>query len=179
MAITRGGESSSSNGNLETKIELLFSQLDHLRELVFQRMDAEKEEREKIALENERRLEELNQSRADAREKFNDYVDKRLFTSQHEELVKKIELANAQLIGMSTIPSDLRVLFTWREEVSKIFTKYDVTQTQIGINTSAIKSLLDFKDDMREWRSRVVGIAIGAGAVCGALSGLLTHWLLK
>ncbi len=173
------GEDSSSNGNLDTKVEILFSQIDHLRELVFQRLDSEKEEREHQAQEYERRLGELNHAHQEAKEKEGDFVDKRMAAVQQEELLKKIELNNTQLIMMNTIPADLRALFTWKEEVVKAMGKIEGMGLELNDHESNLKAFDIFKQDMNNWRSRVIGMAIGAGTICGAIGGFVSHWVLK
>ncbi len=173
----------SQLGSLAARVTFLGTRVDleisHTQDLINQRLDAEKIARDLQAREYERRLGELNESRQEAREKFNDYLDKKQFQLQFDDLEKRIDDNHTQLIGMSTIPADLRALFTWREEVNRVIGRVENLSVQLTAAASSITDLGKFKQDMLEWRSRVLGIAIGVAAVCGAVSGLISHWILK
>ena len=139
----------------------LASEISHLREVFALRVNHIESGIALQATEYERRLKELNEARAEARQKFEDYVDVKIF----EELVKKVDSQGASIISFSTLPSDIRALFAWKEEASKSLSKVDNV-------ASDVKSLT-------LWRAGVIGIAAGAGAVCGVIGGFVTHWLVK
>lgn len=162
--------------SINARIDAVAASVAHLQELVMLRLDKEEQARQLQAAEYERRLSELNDSRAEARERFADYIDRDYYNVQHGDLEKRVDANTSQLIGLSTIPGDIRALFAWREDVTKVLSRIEA----MGVD---IRTLLAFREDITTWRSRVMGIAIGVGTMAGLVSGaataLFTHWMSK
>jgi hypothetical protein len=97
------GDRPRDNLSQGTNIELLWSEVTHLRENLTLRMDKEEEARELQATEYERRLEVLNNDREEARKKEKEFMQNSEYFIRHDEILKKVEsleLWRSSLLGI-------------------------------------------------------------------------------
>jgi len=159
---------------LAGRISSLRGDLAHVRELLTQRMDKEELALDKQAREYERRLTDLNHAHEQAREKEKDFLSRTEYTVMIREIEKKTDTNSDAILALSNTPADIRGLYAWKEEMGKVV----VTLAPLS---AEVKSLSDFKYDVANWRSKVIGMSMGVGAVCGVLGGIISaavgHWM--
>jgi hypothetical protein len=160
-------DTNGTNVALAGRIAALRAEIGHVRELLTQRMDQEQLAVEVQAAEYARRLEVLNHAHEYAREKETEFVSRAEQELQIREIEKRIESNTNLLIGLNGVTGDLKALFTWKDEVAKGVIKIEALSVEV-------KGLTEFKYDVANWRSKVMGMAMGIGGVCGVLGGLIS-----
>lgn len=134
-------------------------EITHLRELLAEQSRGSKTALELQAKEYERRLGDLNHAHATAEARNAEYITKEAAGKEIDALTRRVDVA---VDGLNKRVQDAADGLLRLSPVP-----------------GEVTALIAWKTEIGEWRSRVIGIAIGCGAVSGLVTALIARLIAK